>query len=261
VVDVAGNDRTTLGTRPSVYGVEGERRGFGMGFGLGFRLVAAGGVGAYVDLAGDDRRKSGEFSQGCGYYLGLGLLVDRAGNDDVECDRYGLGGSAHQAAGVYLDRAGNDRYLGKTAVHVGGAWDESIGVFIDSAGDDVYAVAGLALGGAANQSIAIAIDRTGADRYEAAMPSLGAGGTNDYHFDDYQVGSLGLFLDLDGVDTYPDDRDNARGNDRGNDRTIASPEAITAPGTGADGVFIDRTSPPPAASPAAGAERPAPGPR
>jgi len=256
IVDVAGNDRTTLGARPSVYGVEGEHRGFGMGFGLGFRLVAAGGVGAYVDLAGDDRRTSGEFSQGCGYYLGLGLLIDREGNDEVECDRYGLGGSAHQAAGIYLDRAGNDRYLGKTAVHVGGAWDESIGVFIDSAGDDAYAVAALALGGAANQSIALAIDRAGADRYGAAMPSLGAGGTNDYHFDDYQVGSLGLFLDLDGADTYPESRDDGRGNDR----TIASPEAITAPGTGADGVFIDRAAAP-AAVPAKGTEQPVPSPR
>ena len=254
VVDVAGNDRTTLGARPSVYGVEGERRGFGMGFGLGFRLVAAGGVGAYVDLAGDDRRKSGEFAQGCGYYLGLGLLIDRAGNDEVECDRYGLGGSAHQAAGVYLDRAGNDRYLGKTAVHVGGAWDESIGVFIDGAGDDAYAVAGLALGGAANQSIALAIDRAGADRFAATMPSLGSGGTNDYHFDDYQVGSLGLFLDLDGPDTYPESGDNGRGNNR----VIASPEAIAAPGTGADGVFIDRTAPSAAAAPAAGANEAAP---
>ncbi|MFM7261529.1 MAG: hypothetical protein ACKO3W_13095, partial [bacterium] len=158
VVDVAGNDRATLGTRPSVYGVEGERRGFGMGFGFGFRLAAAGGVGAYLDLAGDDRRKSGEFSQGCGYFLGLGLLFDREGNDEVECDRYGLGGSAHQAAGVYLDGEGNDRYRGKTAVHLGGAWDESIGVFIDSRGQDEYAVAGLSLGGAANQSIALAID-------------------------------------------------------------------------------------------------------
>lgn len=261
IVDVAGNDRTTLGARPSVYGVEGQRRGFGMGFGLGFRLVAAGGVGAYVDLAGDDRRTSGEFSQGCGYYLGLGLLVDRAGNDAVECDRYGLGGSAHQAAGVYLDREGNDRYLGKTAVHVGGAWDESIGVFIDGAGDDAYAVAALALGGAANQSIAIAIDRAGADRYEAAMPSLGSGGTNDYHFDEYQVGSLGLFLDLDGADTYPGAAGNDRDDGRGNDRVIASPEAITALGKGADGVFVDRTVPPPPAPPAASPDAPTPGSR
>jgi hypothetical protein len=234
VIDVAGNDRSMLGTRPSVYGVESERRGFGMGFGFGFRLAAAGGVGAYLDLAGDDRRTSGEFSQGCGYFLGLGLLIDRAGDDDVACDRYGLGGSAHQAAGVYIDLLGNDRYRGKTAVHLGGAWDESIGVFVEGAGDDVYEVASITLGGASNQSIALAIDRAGADRSRGDAPTLGAAGSNDYHFDTAQVGSLGVFLDLDGVDAYPESR--------GNDRVIASPEPLAPQGAGSDGVFLDRTT-------------------
>ncbi|MFM7260031.1 MAG: hypothetical protein ACKO3W_05445, partial [bacterium] len=67
---------------------------------------------------------------------------------------------------------------------------------------------------------------------------------NDYHFDTYGVGSLGLFLDLEGADTYPDGR--------GNDRVLVSPEAIVAPGSGSDGVFVDRVTPsttPPSTTP------------
>jgi hypothetical protein len=236
VVDLAGDDRAELGTRPSVYGVAGEHAGFGLGLGLGFRFAAAGGVGAYLDLAGNDTRRSGEFSQGCGYFLGLGILVDASGNDDSSADRYGIGSATHQGIGVALDFGGNDAYLGRTAAHLGGAWDESIAFFLDIAGDDRYAVDELSLGGAANQALAIMIDRAGADHYAGAGATLGAASSNDYHFADTGLGSLALFLDLDGIDAYP--------TGRANDSVTLSGEVTTAECTGLDSVFIDRTAKP-----------------
>ncbi len=234
IVDVAGDDVANLGMRPSVYGVAGEKAGFGLGFGFGFRLSAAGGVGLFADLAGNDQRKSGEFSQGCGYFLGLGALLDRAGDDKAECDRYGLGGSAHQAVGVFIDGAGNDRYRGRTAAHVGGAWDETLAVFVDHAGDDEYHVDSLSLGAAANQAIGLAIDRAGTDRYVGGGATLGAASSNDYHFSTTSLASLGLLFDLAGVDSYPDGRSN--------DVTIATGEDLPSEGLGRDALFVDRDS-------------------
>lgn len=254
VVDLAGDDVAELGTRPSVYGVAGERAGFGMGFGLGLRMAAAGGVGAYLDYAGRDHRRSGEFSQGCGYFYGLGILFDGDGDDVAVCDRYGLGASAHQAAGVYIDLGGNDSYAARTAAHLGGAWDESIAVFVDAAGNDSYRADALALGSTAQQAIAIAIDRGGDDLYRlgALGPpayGLGATGTNEYHFDEAGLCSFGVFLDLGGWDLYPGfaDSDPTR---RRNDATVTSGEALGARGAGADGVFVDeRSGPTPGAGP------------
>ena len=237
-VDLRGDDFATLGTRPSVYGVPGEHAGFGMGFGLGFRLAAAGGVGAYLDFAGRDVRQSGEFSQGCGYYLGLGMLVDGSGDDVVVCDRYGIGASAHQAAGFYLDLGGDDSYVARTAAHVGGAWDESLAVFVDAAGDDSYRLDSLAGGAAAQQAVGVAIDRAGNDLYRANGGSLGAAGSNEYHFDTGGLGSFALFIDLAGSDLYPVGR-----SDGG---TVVSPEPAAPRASGSDSVFHDRPTPQPA---------------
>ncbi|MFM7133478.1 MAG: hypothetical protein ACKO0W_04085 [Planctomycetota bacterium] len=248
VVDLAGDDVAELGTRPSVYGVAGERSGFGMGFGLGLRTAAAGGVGAYIDFAGRDLRRSGEFSQGCGYYYGVGLLVDAGGDDVAVCDRYGLGSAAHQAVGVYIDLGGNDSYAARTAAHLGGAWDESLAVFVDSSGHDSYRADALALGSTSQQALAIAVDRAGDDQYRlgALGPptyGLGATGTNEYHFARTGLGSFAVFLDLGGWDLYPGFAPLAPGA-RANDATVVSPEQAEPSHARADGVFIDERSGP-----------------
>lgn len=236
VVDVAGDDRSDLGERASVYGVEGERAGFGMGFGFGFRLSAPGGVGAYIDLSGRDHRRSGEFAQGCGYYFGLGFLFDAEGDDTASCDRYGLGGAAHQAAGVMIDAAGNDSYTAKTAAHLGGSWDETVAIFVDGAGDDSYRCDGLSLGGAAQQALAWFVDRGGNDLYRAGGAAIGGASGNEYHFDALRLGSLGLFCDLAGDDRYP----SGTGRDLRNGATLQSGEVATQQLLGLDWVFIDR---------------------
>lgn len=235
VVDVAGDDRADLGERASIYGLEGERRGFGLGMGFGFRTAATGGVGAYIDLAGRDHRRSGEFSQGCGYFFGLGFVLDAEGDDTSVCDRYGLGGSAHQAAGVMIDLAGNDTYAARSAAHLGGAWDESVSVFIDAGGDDGYRCDALALGGAAQQALAWCVDRSGNDLYRGGTATLGGVTTNEYHFDTLRLGSLGLFCDLGGTDIYPSGPRTLR-----NDLALPSGEHATDTLVGLDWLFLDR---------------------
>ena len=235
-VDLAGDDFATLGTRPSVYGVAGEHAGFGMGLGLGFRFAAAGGVGAYIDFEGRDQRQSGEFSQGCGYYLGLGIAFDAAGDDVSVADRYGLGSAAHQSAGIAIDLGGNDIYVGRTAAHLGAAWDESLGYFVDAAGDDSYRADGLSIGAAAQQALAIAIDRGGADQYRAASVTIGAVADNEYHFDAKGLGSFAVFFDLAGFDLYPMGRTN--------ESRIASPEGPRARLINHDSFFLDEHSGP-----------------
>ena len=233
-VDLAGDDRASLGTRPSVYQVAGEHAGFGMGLGLGFRLAAAGGAGAYIDFEGRDQRESGEFSQGCGYYLGLGVLLDGSGDDVSTCDRYGIGSAAHQAVAVAIDLGGNDCYIGRTAAHVGAAWDESLGYFVDAAGDDSYRVDSLSLGAAAQQALGIAIDRGGADQYRGGGATIGSASGNEYHFDATGLGSFAVFLDLAGFDLYP--------STRGNDRRAVSAEEPADGLRDQDSAFIDEAS-------------------
>ena len=206
-----------------------------MGLGLGFRLAAAGGVGAYIDFDGRDQRRSGEFSQGCGYYLGLGIVFDGGGDDVSASDRYGIGSAAHQAAGVAIDLGGNDSYACRTAAHLGAAWDESLGVFHDAAGDDSYRTDGLAVGAAAQQAFGIALDRAGRDQYRAFGGAvLGASSDNEYHFDATGLGSVALFLDLAGLDLYPAVRQN--------DAVQASADAAAARLSGQDSVFLDERS-------------------
>jgi hypothetical protein len=233
-LDAAGDDVADLGTRPSVYGVAGQHAGLGMGCGFGFRFAAAGGVGAYLDLSGRDVRRSGEFSQGCGYFLGVGILFDGAGDDVSTADRYGIGSAAHQAAGIAIDLAGNDVFTGRTAAHLGAAWDQSLGVFIDAGGDDSYRVHDLSIGAASQQAFGFAIDRSGSDLYEALRNTLGGAADNDYHFERTGLGSLACFVDLGGTDRYPPDR--------ADDSVTISGESATAELKQRDGVFIDRTA-------------------
>lgn len=233
-LDAAGDDVSDLGTRPSIYGVAGQHAGLGMGCGFGFRFAAAGGVGAYLDLSGSDVRRSGEFSQGCGYFLGLGILFDGAGDDVSTADRYGIGSAAHQSMGIAIDLAGNDAYTGRTAAHLGAAWDQSLGVFIDAAGNDSYTVQDLSIGAASQQGFGFAIDRLGSDHYQALSNTLGRAADNDYHFEGTGLGSLACFVDLDGTDRYPPDR--------GDDTVAVSDESAAAELKQRDGVFIDRAA-------------------
>ena len=95
VIDVVGNDSYQCGRKyPSGYNGKNVKpddpqfqyTAFGMGAGMGRRILSsraqdhafslAGGLGVVIDRAGDDRYDSSNFSQGCGYFLGVGLKLD-----------------------------------------------------------------------------------------------------------------------------------------------------------------------------------------
>ena len=177
---------------------------FGMGMGIGRRILArspqhhafslAGGVGMVIDVAGDDRYDSSNFSQACGYFFGTGLKLDLAGDDVHGAARYGHGSGAHYGLGLFIDYAGRDVYKSPGPTYNGGcAWDHSVflcvdagngndayqwqrsaglgradigswGIFADLGGDDRYVVKS-GLGRAAKTSLSVFYDRSGADDY------------------------------------------------------------------------------------------------
>jgi hypothetical protein len=178
---------------------------FGLGAGAGFRIVRqdgdrlsfeglAGGIGLLMDLAGDDRYRSANFSQGAGYFFGAGFKLDGTGNDQHQAARYGLGAAAHGAVGLHVDYEGYDRY-GSTGpfYNCGAAWDRSLALCLDAgAGDDRYELSKSdGLGLADHQAWGMFLDEAGDDSYLAPR-GLGMA----LHE------SLGVFFDLAGDDVY-----------------------------------------------------------
>lgn len=212
IVDGAGNDlyRANGPRFGSAYGTPAVYLGMSQGFGFGVRNYAAGGVGAIVDLGGDDRYEAGEFSQAGAYYFGLGLIHDLAGNDLYYGNRYGQAFAAHQAAGVLIDDAGDDVYWSMTAASQAGAWDQSMVMLVDRAGNDSYRCDGLGQGSAAQQALAILLDLGGDDHYVGRGSVQGLGGGNEYHYHVEGVLSFSALFDLGGGrDSYSTGRGNS----------------------------------------------------
>jgi hypothetical protein len=244
VLDVSGDDSYQCGNvYPSGYNTTDAPDGkpgdphfqydaFGIGTGAGTRIFSrnpehlayglAGGVGLAIDLEGNDRYLSSNFSQGVGYFFGIGIMVDLAGNDVHAGARYGHGAGAHYGVGLFIDALGHDHYLSSGPFYNGGvAWDLSVSLCIDADdGDDVYDLSRSdGLGRADHRSWSLFVDEGGRDRY--AVPR-GLGAAMDR--------SVSGFLDLAGDDEY-----------------VASPTADPVPrGNGLDwsddngSVFIDR---------------------
>jgi hypothetical protein len=148
----------------------------------------AGGWGLLLDVGGQDRYQSDNFSQGLGYFL-----------------------SAHYGLGLFLDRHGNDRYESTGPFYNGAAaWDSSVALMIDAgSGQDQYLLAlSTGLGIADHGAWAVCIDEGGADRYLLIQGQGWAGNK-----------SLAGFIDLRGVDMY-DDRAHPSNEGKENARTL-----------------------------------------
>ena len=244
VIDVEGDDAYRCGGRyPSTYNdVEhptaqpGDPRFqydcFGLGTGVGSRVLGrqamqtaynlAGGWGLLLDVAGNDRYQSDNFSQGLGYFFGIGAKLDLDGDDVHLAARYGHGASAHYGLGLFFDRHGGDRYQSSGPFYNGGAaWDSSVALMIDAgSGQDLYLFSrSTALGIADHGAWAVSIDEGGADRY---LVIEGQGSGSDK--------SLGAFLDLGGQDAY-EERSHQSGPGKGNARTLLQ---------GDRGLFLDK---------------------
>jgi hypothetical protein len=224
VIDVAGNDSYQCGKKfPSGYNPSENPKAkpgdpgfqydcFGMGTGMGRRVfppsaegngyALAGGVGMVIDLAGNDRSESSNFSQACGYFFGVGLKLDLAGDDQHSSARYGMASGAHFGMGLFIDYAGQDTYTSTGPVYTAAcSWDHSVFLFIDAAGDDTYLLdrtSGPALADIGAWSVFA--DMGGKDRYKGG----GFGRTSR--------NSLAVFFDRAGDDDYSALKDPQRNN-------------------------------------------------
>lgn len=216
VVDVAGNDRYRCGfaygsgynstdaptAKPGDANYQYDA--FGLGVGLGRRVYPftaegatfdlAGGVGVWIDVAGNDRSESSNFSQACAYFFGIGLKLDLAGDDHHAAARYGHAAGAHYGMGLFLDYDGDDTYapIGPT-YNLGCAWDRSVFLLADGKGNDTYdTTKSSGLGRADRGGWGVFADLGGKDKYKCTGPP---GAATDL--------GLGIFFDAAGEDEYP----------------------------------------------------------
>ncbi|MGH8708913.1 MAG: hypothetical protein ACREVD_12750, partial [Burkholderiales bacterium] len=131
-------------------------------FGLGAALA---GLGAVLDLAGDDRYRLRAFGQGLGLALGTGLLWDVSGND-----RYGATGLPDP-----FERGGTLSFAQGVAAGVRTGLGGGVGILRDDAGDDVYEAQLFAQGTGYYYALGLLWDRSGNDRYRALRYAQGNG--------------------------------------------------------------------------------------
>jgi hypothetical protein len=172
----------------------------------------AGGLGALLDLEGNDRYTIGNWGQGCGYWFGTGLVWDGAGNDEYRANGWASASGAHFCIGAVVDEAGDD--LHAVAQNWGPAFghDFTLAALVDGAGKDRYECGGEGVGHSINRSVVLCLEGGGDDTYAFKTPEKRPGlATFDPRFLDRTTPSLywtesisvGLFLDVSGEDAYP----------------------------------------------------------
>lgn len=205
---------------------------------MGNRLTqgaAIGGLGLLFDSAGNDRYTSHGFAIGFGGPLGVGAVVDVTGDDHYQCgdkipsaynandapngkpgdpmfqyDCFGLGAGAgsrvlskrpewqaHNLAGgwgLLLDIEGQDQYHSANFSQ-GHGYFFGVGMKLDLAGNDHHQAARYGHGASAHYGTALFIDRQGDDRYESTGPYYNGGVAWDH--------SVSLLIDAgNGRDAY-----------------------------------------------------------
>lgn len=224
LLDVAGKDdyRTDDAANASVaWGGKTVSMAMGCGYGRrsdsGDGINLAGGIGALVDGAGDDRYHTSTFTLGSGYWWGFGIFEDRGGNDEYRSMHYAMGSGAHFALGSFADLSGDDRYNAESKdgmEHWGAIGrDGSIGVFMEGSGNDVYGMRRTNAAFADLNSVALFYEREGDDRYVVHPTQTEAGDDSWKPFASVkpysplrtfrdELPSVSLFLDTYGKDTY-----------------------------------------------------------
>ncbi len=173
----------------------------------------AGGLGMLIDISGNDRYVSGNWSLGTGYWFGTGILYDGGGNDHYRSCYFTQGSGAHFCIGALIDENGNDKHeLFETAgAALGFGWDWTFAYFYDGGGNDKYNMKKISIGVAEIRSIALFIEAGGDDEYRISDHGLRLGACDKrnsyyepskispYHF---YGKNYGVFLDLGGNDKY-----------------------------------------------------------
>ncbi len=218
LIESGGNDRYRCGgPRDSFWS---KRMGIGQGGAAGVRSYPwkeapsfYGGVAFLDDAGGDDMFESPVFSQGGSYFLSLGVLNNTGGDDRYIASADAQGSTIHLTAGCLIDDGGNDYYDGGWgSTGIGG--DRSVGILIDTMGNDTYVGSSHNIGSARKpKAVGIFIDVAGDDTYLFDGDECCAHVQQPSDPEDWPTAT---FLDLGGVDQYPDASD---GIIRDNDRT------------------------------------------
>jgi hypothetical protein len=173
----------------------------------------AGGLGAIIDIHGNDHYYSGNWTLGIGYWFGTGIAVDRSGDDIYESCYFTQGSGAHYCNGILIDESGNDRHeLYETAgAALGFGWDFTNAFLINKGGNDTYRAKMISMGLAQIRSNAFLIDIGGDDTYYLGEGTPGLGEatfrkgydkpgklTSYYSY----AKSFGGFIDIGGRDRY-----------------------------------------------------------
>jgi hypothetical protein len=184
------------------------------------RQTLGGGLGALLDLHGDDTYAAGTLAQGAGLLLGHGLLLDADGQDTYRARGSAQGFGQRAGLGALLDHNGHDAYNLDTdrplAALAGHGDDLGAGLLLDRQGDDQYLLPRASGGAGQLNGLGALLDLQGDDQHRAnndASWGHAALGPDAADPQDPRrlLPTLGLFLDANGLDAYsrPDvDRDN-----------------------------------------------------
>ncbi|MCH7878266.1 MAG: hypothetical protein IH914_03005 [candidate division Zixibacteria bacterium] len=198
LIDRRGNDNYLAGDKYSdVLRYDNHYLSLSQGFGYGMRPFMSGGIGGLIDLEGNDTYKADIFGQGSSYWRSIGFVYDNSGNDQYLAHQYAQGSATHMALGALVDAAGDDFYRSK-GVSQGCGHDYSFAVLSDRSGNDVYHAVDLSQGAGSANGVGLLCDLSGDDRYHIGNPA----NTNGYGNPRREFGSIGLLLDLGGVDVY-----------------------------------------------------------
>lgn len=196
--DLAGSDSYLAGSKyKATIHYDDRYLSLAQGCGYGIRPYFSGGIGALIDLAGHDNYESDMISQGAGFWRALGLVYDSCGNDSYQSYQYAQGSGTHMAVGLLVDDNGNDVYFGKGLMQ-GCGHDYACGIILDRHGDDTYTAFDLSQGAGSANGAGLLIDNQGNDRYSVSESK----NTQGYGNPRRDFGSIGLFIDLGGLDKY-----------------------------------------------------------
>jgi len=172
----------------------------------------AGGLGALIDIYGNDYYESGNSSLGYGYWYGTGTVYEGGGDDTYKSCYFTQGAGAHFCIGALIDEGGNDKHIlfETSGACLAFSWDYTISMLIDKGGDDYFEAKGASFGCAEIRSNAFFINTGGNDTYKyGSSKAMGISPFKDFYkspsaysrYNSYS-NSFGLFLDVEGKDEY-----------------------------------------------------------
>jgi hypothetical protein len=218
----AGKDRADDHSIGKIVGSNAQGAGMGRRGDVSDGHAWAGGLGALLDIDGDDVYEAGNFSQGLGYWFGTGLLYDGGGNDIYRSVYFSHGSGAHFAVGAVIDEGGDDQHLlydwpkvdlsqKPPGAGIGFGWDVVNAMVIDRAGNDRYESSIISEGVSNIRSMSFLLDEGGDDVYvmDEGAQAFGAVDELPTYVTPHRMSpfafhlpQVAMLLDLGGTDRY-----------------------------------------------------------